>query len=144
MSLFGAIGSVLGGIGGFAIGGPSGALTGASIGGSLGGGIDANNASAKSAENQMAFQERMSSTSYQRVVADLKAAGLNPAMAYTNGGASTPSGSSYTAQDVVTPAFSSANQARTVTAQVKNLAQTNENLKAQEKNTEANTAKTNV
>lgn len=51
-----------------------------------------NVASARQAKEQMEFQERMSSTSYQRAMADMAKAGLNPSLAYQQGGASTPGG----------------------------------------------------
>lgn len=46
------------------------------------------------AQKNRDWQEYMSNTSYQRMVKDLQAAGLNPYLAYYNGGSSTPSGSS--------------------------------------------------
>lgn len=55
----------------------------------------ANSFNSSEAQKQRDFEERMSNTSYQRAMEDLRAAGLNPVLAYSNG-ASTPSGSSAT------------------------------------------------
>jgi hypothetical protein len=57
------------------------------------GGQLTNAAQQDAASTQMDYQERLSNTAYQRQVADLQAAGLNPMLAYIKGGgASTPSG----------------------------------------------------
>lgn len=79
--------------GGMSLGGPVGGLIGAGIGllGDIWSQSSANKQNWKIAKKQMEFEERMSNTAMQRRVADLKAAGLNPMLAYTQG-ASTPAG----------------------------------------------------
>lgn len=55
----------------------------------------ANLNSAQAAATQMAFQERMSNTQWQRGIKDMEAAGLNPMLGYMHGGASSPSGAGF-------------------------------------------------
>jgi len=87
---------------------------------------DANQQNVNLAKEQMAFQERMSNSAYERATADMRRAGLNPALAYQNGGASTPSGSLATVQaerpgDVGAGFANSAKSAANLSASMQNL-----------------------
>lgn len=68
--------------------------------GAVGGSIVSGLFDKSSAEDQMEFQEEMSSTAHQREVEDLRAAGLNPILSAKYGGASTPGGASWSMPDL--------------------------------------------
>lgn len=88
------------------------------------------------AREQMAFQERMSSTAYQRAAKDLEAAGLNRIMALGSP-SSSPGGAMGTAQNQEAAglqALLTASTAKQVNEQAKNTATQRNNIRQELKN----------
>lgn len=128
------IGSIVGAIGS-AISPGLGGLLGAGLG--MLSGSQRNKAQEELAQNQMDFQERMSSSAYQRAMADMRKAGLNPMLAYKQGGASTPAGAMAQLQDPIQSAgvgASSAAQIAKIAPEVKQI-EAAADLAIQQKNT---------
>lgn len=111
------------------------------------GGERRNDAQADQAAQANAFSAQQFATRYQTTVKDMQAAGLNPMLAYSQGGGSPPTGMQAQMVDTVTPAVQSFNQTRSVgpqadvhSAQVANIQADTSNKKAQANLIEAQAA----
>lgn len=115
------------------------------IGDIAGGAIDflgqssANKQNVKLAREQMAFQERMSSTEIQRRTQDLAAAGMNPMLAYSQGGASSAQGARAEVESPTARGVTTALQMRMQRMQLDQMDQQTKLLHAQQRNVEADT-----
>lgn len=93
------------------------------------------------ADDQQAFQERMAGSEWQRGVADMRKAGINPALAYGQGAASSPGGASgggamgggsrAPQQDAISPAVSSAMMYKRLDQEIKNMKAVQEKTEAE-------------
>lgn len=151
-------GAISGGLSGFlgSGGNPYAAAVGAIGSGLLGGEAQAGQAAANKmqmaqAQKQMDFQERMSSTAYQRAVTDLRKAGLNPILAGKVGGSSSPGGAMAQIQNEIQPGIATAFQgaqlgmeAKRMQADVQNVVQQAATGRSQEWLNSANRALTSL
>jgi hypothetical protein len=135
MAMFDGITSAVGDL---ASGGLS-SLVGGLVGGvgSYMGQQSANQATAQMSKEQMAFQERMRETSYQTAVSDMQKAGLNPMLAYQQGGAGNQAGATAQMQNAIGAGVSSAQEGISKYQALKNLNYQEELIGAQIDDTNA-------
>lgn len=89
--------------------------------GNIIGGERANVQRRREAARNRRFQERMRNTAWQAATADMRAAGINPALAYSQGPAAAPGGSMASQDDVISQGVSSALQASRLRKELKLL-----------------------
>jgi len=107
---------------------------GAALGGaamSYFGARSANKMNQQMAREQMQFQERMSNTSWQRAVTDMEQAGINPMVAFSQGGASSPSGAMSTSMNELGQGLTSGVEAARASAEIQNMREQNRQIRSQ-------------
>lgn len=107
--------------------------------GSLIGGERKNAAQISMAREQMAFQERMYKSRYQMQMDDMRAAGLNPILSYSQGPPGAPGGAQAQISDTVTPAVNSGLSAAMAAMDVKKREEEIGLIDEQRKNVSADT-----
>ena len=101
----------------------AGAAVGAAAGGLMGmfGSLGSAKMSQKTAKKQMGFQEYMYKRRYQMTMADMRKAGLNPILAYQQGGGAAPSGARATIPDIGASMVSGARKGAMLAQELRNL-----------------------